>query len=484
MMRGADKLRSASSWLWRPTLSRRIAIAMVLSVVAIQAQALLQIRLFSNPEFRLTGTRWLAEATNRAVTAALAVPAEQRTAVLRKISEDSQLRLTWRPTLPMLEPDDGATPHAARLAATLREVLSDKAQAIHINATSVNYRFGPSAVHVTITPEGVLSRLGDQPVRADEPDVLIPAGTRIWVQTGDGSWVGVEPVGFRDGAFSTPLPYTPLLAAGIIIALVSTLLARRLMAPLDRLVAAAERIGTAREPVKVDTAGLHEFAAVARAFEDMQSRLLRFVDDRTRMLAAISHDLRTSLTRLRLAAESCQGDAERAALWSEIDEMQSMVESTLTFASGEARLAPHQPTDIAALLISLVDEASDAGRPSTYAGPDHIEAMGQPIALKRAFWNVIDNALKYGKCARVSVGIVTGAVTVRISDDGPGIPELRQEEAFAPFRRLDPARSHEIPGVGLGLTITRDVVQGHGGSIDLSNGPHGGLTVTMMLPRR
>lgn len=120
----------------------------------------------------------------------------------------------------------------------------------------------------------------------------------------------VAPVGFEDSAFGLSLPYAPLLAGGIIIAAVSTLLARRLVAPLDRLVVAAERIGTAREPVRVDPAGLHEFSAVARAFEDMQQRLLRFVEDRTRMLAAISHDLRSSLTRLRLAAEQCQGSEE------------------------------------------------------------------------------------------------------------------------------------------------------------------------------
>lgn len=471
-------------WLGRPSLGRRIAVAMVLSLVAVQAQAFLQIWLFSKPEIRMTGTRWLAEIAQEAANAAFAAPANQRRELLRKKSEGTTVKLGWSPTLPWLASDEGDDPITARLTATLRDTIADKAKALYVSAETLNFRLPTNRVRVVIAPEEVKTRMAALPIRQGDPEVLIPAGVRIAVQGQDGTWVTVEPIGFDDSAFGSSLPYVPLLAGGIIIAAASTLLARRLVAPLDRLVVAAERIGTAREPVRVDPVGLHEFSAVAQAFEDMQQRLLRFVEDRTRMLAAISHDLRSSLTRLRLAAEQCQGDNEREALTSEIQDMQSMVESTLAFASGEARMAPTQPTDVAALLISLVDEAVDAGRTCDYQGPNHVEAMAHPVSLKRAFWNVIDNAIKYGRGARVSLAAGATSLTIRIEDDGPGIPDASREDVFAPFRRLDPARAHQTPGTGLGLTIARDVIQSHGGTIALCNRASGGLRATIELPLR
>jgi signal transduction histidine kinase len=472
------------AWLWRPTLSRRIALAMALSLLAIQAQAFLQIRLLSNPEFRMVGTRWLAEATQSAARAAFSVPQEQRKELLQSRTAGSSLRFDWSATRQPADSDDSGSLLAARLAATLRDVLGDAARVIHIQAATVALRFPLNTVRVTASPDDIKGPLDRAPVRLGEPDVLIPAGMRISVQGQDGTWVMVEPIGFNDNAVGAGLPYLPLLAGGLIIVLFSMLTARRIVAPLDRLVIAAEQIGTAREPVRVETAGLHEFASVARAFEDMQHKLLRFVEDRTRILAAISHDLRSSLTRLRLAAEQCAGEDERMGLSIEIDDMQSMVESTLAFASGEAQLVPNRPTDIAAMLISMIDEATDAGKPCTYRGPDHIETMGHPVSLKRAFWNVIDNALKYGMTARVTLDFDDTAVTVMVDDDGPGIPEASRKDVFAPFRRLDPARGQQTPGVGLGLTIVHDVIQSHGGTISLAVRQGGGLRVTIQLPRR
>ena len=478
-----EATKQSGVWFARPSLNRRIAAAMVLSLVAIQGQAVVQIRLLSDPEIRMTGTRWLAEATRDVVRDVFAVPPERRVVLVAGKSAATSLYISWGAALPWPDPDESETPLAARLAATLRDVLVDQVKAVRVSASTVRPHFAES-VRVTVEPAAVKERLGREPVRSDEPDVLIPAGVRIAVQGLDGSWVGVQPVGFNYGVFGGTLPYGPLLAGGLIIAFVSTWLARRMVAPLNRLVVAAERIGTAREPVRVETEGLHEFAAVARAFEDMQQRLLKFVEDRTRILAAISHDLRSSLTRLRLLSEPGTEGLDHAALSAEIDDMQSMVESTLTFASGEAQLAPNRPTDIAALLISLVDEASDAGKACTYQGADHIETMGHPVSLKRALWNVIDNALKYGGSADVGLGVAPSWITITVDDGGPGIAEESREDVFAPFRRLDPARGQMTPGVGLGLTIARDVVQSHGGTIVLADSPANGLRVMMTLPRR
>lgn len=465
-------------------LSQRIALAMFLSLLAIQAQAFLQIYLLAKPEFRLTGTRWLAETTASTVRDVLATPIRDRSEMLRQKSLDTGIKMAWSPIRPADKSDDSSSALTQRLKATLRARLGSDAKAIQVAISELSYRFPINHLRVVIDPVQAEASLGEMPVRDGEPDILMPAGVHVSVETRDGTWVSIEPVGFSDGAFGGSLPIAPLAAGGLIIAIASTWMARRMVAPLDRLVTAAERIGTAREPVRVDTEGLHEFAAVARAFEEMQQRLLKFVDDRTQMLAAISHDLRSSLTRLRLAAEPYHQDDNKSALAAEIDDMESMVDSTLAFATGEAQLIPNQPTDVAALLISLVDEATDAERACSYSGPDHVETMAHPVSLKRAFRNIIDNSIKYGKVARISLTASGASIQIAIADDGPGIPEASMEDVFTPFKRLDPARGHQTPGTGLGLTIARDVIQSHGGTIELANRIEGGLNVMITLPRR
>jgi len=479
----ADALQSMCRWFGNASLSQRIAVAMILSLVAIQAQAFLQIMWLSKPELRMTGTRALAELVGEIARGAFALPPDQRQPWLDVQSRERGVTLSTSRVLETTEPNERDSPLARRFTATLVDALGSDAKDVHIVASGIKYRFPTNLVGIALAPNGLEKHLNYEPIRHGEPDALIPATLRVWVQGRDGSWVGVAPFGFDDGAFGTSLPYAPLLAGGLIIALASAFTARRMVAPLERLVVAAERIGVAREPVRVDTEGLHEFGAVARAFDDMQQRLLKFVDDRTQMLAAISHDLRSALTRMRLASERISEEDVRTPVLAEIEDMQSMIDSTLAFASGEARLAPSQPTDIAALLISIVDEASDAGAPCVYVGPDHIETKGHPASLKRAFRNVIDNALKYGKSARVLMDVDLASIKIRVSDAGPGIPADKVEDVFTPFRRLDPARSHTTPGVGLGLTIARDVVQSHGGTIALQNGPNGGLNVHIHLPR-
>ena len=473
--------RWPSFWWCRPTLSRRIAIAMVLSLVAVQSQAFLQIRFLSEPEVRLVGTRWLAHTIADAAVEAFALPPERRGSWAAGRADSDLIRWRWSPTLDTDEPDDSSTPLSARLSATLRQQLGGAAQAIRIGASTISYRFPTRPFRVTIVPQAAAASFGTDPIGHAEPDVLMLAGVRVHVQGRDGSWLSVEPVGTTDAAFGSSLPYVPLLFGGLIIALVSTLTARRMMAPLDRLVSAADSIGTTRGFVPVSAAGLNEFAAVARSFENMQRRLLLFVEERTQMLAAISHDLRSSLTRLRLLIEDHSGGTEQAQIMAEIDDMQEMLESTLAFATGEAQLAPSQQTDAAALLISLVDETSDAGDACVYSGPDHAETRAHPVSLKRALRNIIDNAIKYGGTARVRLDAGEAELRIVVEDDGPGIPPERAEEAFAPFRRLDAARTG--PGAGLGLTIARDVVLSHGGTIALGRAPSGGLAVTVTLAR-
>lgn len=265
----------------------------------------------------------------------------------------------------------------------------------------------------------------------------------------------------------------------LLVAVLSVRTARSFLRPLTELAQAAERLGREREPTPIEGMTIPEYAAIAGKFNEMQMRLKRFVDDRTHQLAAISHDLRTPLTRMRLALEYVD-EARRGPLLAEISQMETMISGSLAFAGEDARLEPHQRVDLAALLISLCDEACDRGDEAAYIGPDHAELPCQPIAMRRAFANLIDNGCRYGARVRVTLAAAAAGLRIDIDDDGPGIaPELR-ERAFAPFQRLDNARA--APGSGLGLSIARSVIRGHGGDVVLGDADGGGLRARIELP--
>jgi signal transduction histidine kinase len=273
-----------------------------------------------------------------------------------------------------------------------------------------------------------------------------------------------------------------LIGAVILVSALSALTATRSLRPLNRLVAAAEKLGRTRETTPIDAAGLNEFGIIANALNDMQSRIKQFLDERTQMLAAISHDSRTSLTRLRLEAEELTESETKARLILDISEMERMISATLTFAGDQLKSEPQQRVDLAALLISLCDSFSDYGQPADYNGPNHAYHFCQPVAMKRAFDNLIGNAIKYGSRASVTLTLENGALIVSITDVGPGIPPDKVELAFRPFGRIETSRSRETGGVGLGMPIARDIIRAHGGEISLQNRPEGGLEVLVGLP--
>jgi signal transduction histidine kinase len=207
------------------------------------------------------------------------------------------------------------------------------------------------------------------------------------------------------------------------------------------------------------------------------------LDERTHMLAALSHDLRTSLTGLLLDAEDMTGGDSKDRLIAGLEEMDRVISATLAFAGDDLKGEPAQMIDLAALLISLCDSFSDRNCSASYSGPDHLLAMCQPVAIKRALTNLIDNAVKYGGCARVQLGLGAEGAAITIADDGPGIPADKADLALKPFGRLDYARNRESGGVGLGLTIARDIVQSHGGEVRLGVPSQGkGFEVLLSLP--
>jgi signal transduction histidine kinase len=215
----------------------------------------------------------------------------------------------------------------------------------------------------------------------------------------------------------------------------------------------------------------------------MQARLRNLIENRTRMLAAISHDLRTPLTLLRLRTENVENATEREKMLATIAEMDAMVATTLAFARDEAITETRRPTDVAALVQSIVDDMADTGLPVKMESAHPVVYDCRPAALKRAIRNLIDNAVKYGKNANVAIKTTIKSIEIIIDDEGPGIPEQELSRVFEPFYRVEKSRNPETGGVGMGLAIALSAVQAHGGELILSNRPAGGLRASIVLAR-
>ncbi|WP_227306992.1 ATP-binding protein [Acidisoma cellulosilyticum] len=264
---------------------------------------------------------------------------------------------------------------------------------------------------------------------------------------------------------------------------------RRLTAPVRTLAAAAEALGRDVNAPPLPEDGPSETAAAAKAFNTMAGRIRRFVDDRTLLLTAIGHDLRTPITRMRLRAEFMEDDEQRGKMLQDLDEMEAMVSATIAFGRIASPNEPVSPIDLAELLRTVLDEAGDAAPDIAdqlrYEGPGHLTARVRPQAFKRALTNIIGNAVKYGGSAYVK--LIPPAREVRhlkieVLDKGPGIPPEHMERVMQPFQRLETSRNRETGGVGLGLPIARDITRAHGGDLTLANRPEGGARITLTLP--
>jgi signal transduction histidine kinase len=257
---------------------------------------------------------------------------------------------------------------------------------------------------------------------------------------------------------------------------------RRITRPLQALAAAADGLGRGEQLAPLALSGPDEVRRTTGAFNAMDARIRRFVGDRTRMLAAISHDLRTPITTLRLRAEFIEDGENRTKILETLDEMQRMTEAALAFAREEATPEKTRRVDLAALIQSLCDDLAELGRDVAFEGPGRTPYAGRPAGLKRALRNMIENAGTYGRRARVSLATTAEGLDIIIDDDGPGIPEQDRERVFEPFVRLEESRSPETGGIGLGMAIARSIVRGHGGDITLDNRAGGGLGTVIHLP--
>ena len=316
-----------------------------------------------------------------------------------------------------------------------------------------------------------------QEIRGFQPFV------RASIKVGDNYWLNarmdldLSEVNQRTQSFFLLTAVITLLITGLAIWAV-----RRATMPVSLFATAAERLGIGLDAESLPESGTGEVRRAARAFNTMQARLKRFIQDRTEMLAAISHDLRTPITRMRLRAEFVEGDEHRERMLADLDEMESMISSTLTFARDDAAKEPATRTDIAATVRDIVEDQIATGMKVTYEGPDSLERSVRPMGLKRAFNNLVENAVKYGDYAQVSLRVSESQITLIIDDNGPGIPDGAKEKVFAPFFRLESSRSRDTGGTGLGMTSARNAVRSMGGDIELLDLDGGGLRVRVSLP--
>lgn len=280
---------------------------------------------------------------------------------------------------------------------------------------------------------------------------------------------------------TTNLLFYWVVGLTVVLVPIALLFLRQQVKPMLRLAEAAENFGRGVEDPTYKPSGATEVRRAGMAFVQMRERIRRHIEQRTAMLAAVSHDLRTPLTRLKLELAMLGDTPEAADMRGDVDEMSRMLDAYLSFAQGQGAEEP-VVLDLVELLNEVVAEGRRRGLTIAHETDQAQPAPIRRDSLKRCLTNLIDNAARYGRRVEIATRRVDAAVEILIDDDGPGIPEDKREEAFRPFVRLDPARDPNRSGVGLGLAIARDIARGHGGDLTLETAPIGGLRARLRLP--
>ena len=262
---------------------------------------------------------------------------------------------------------------------------------------------------------------------------------------------------------------------------IAYLFARRLTAPISAFAAAAERLGRDPNAPPLEVSGSSEIGVAARAFNEMQERLRRYVQDRTTTIGAVAHDLRTPLTRLRFHIESAPPELRRK-MAADIADMEAMVAATMAFVREASQEGERSKLELSSLLDRVVEDFAELGKDVRLKDAQRVVIDGDGLALRRMFANLIDNAVKFGDCAHAELRRDESAVFIDIEDRGPGLADKDLEGMFDPFRRAEPSRSRDTGGIGLGLTVARSIARAHGGDIILVNRDEGGLRARVSLP--
>jgi signal transduction histidine kinase len=274
-----------------------------------------------------------------------------------------------------------------------------------------------------------------------------------------------------------------LLFAVLSVTLLGLWAARALTAPLWSFARAAESFSLNGAAAPLPERGPEEIRAVAKALNRMRERITTLIDDRTKMLAAISHDLRTPITRMRLRSEFIDDDVHRSHMLGDLDQMRSMLESVLSFLRNDHKLESTTLVDIATTLQLVADQFTDMGHKVAYQGPEHALATLRPNDLHRSITNLVENAVKFGAETTIGLFVSPETMTIEVEDDGPGISDARKDAMLEPFVRGDDARNmDQAAGFGLGLSIARAIVLAHGGELSLNDRQPHGLIVRIELP--
>lgn len=315
----------------------------------------------------------------------------------------------------------------------------------------------------------------------DDPGFSSPR-LHVSVALLDGSWLNMSVLLPPRPPFWSGRALVSLAVTLVLVVLVVVWAVRRMTRPLAIVAAAADRLGRDVNAPPLPIRGANEVRRAASAFNRMQERIRSLVETRTRMLAAISHDLRTPITRLRLRAEFIEDDEVRAKTMADLAEMEDMVSSVLAFAREDAQTEERETVDLAALVQSVCDNLSDTGNDCEFTETDSMPFKCRQLSLRRAVTNLANNAIAYGERARLSLLEEPGHIVIRVDDDGPGVPEEQLARIFEPFVRLEDSRNRQTGGTGLGLCIVQSVAEAHGGKVRLSNRPEGGLRAELVLP--
>lgn len=382
----------------------------------------------------------------------------------------------------------------------IRELDSDRGARAALFRAMLGRFLGDRRPAAVVVRQEQTSRL---PMAQTKPGSMGPGMHAPWMAPGAAMHFGSQPgfsfvaqVHLNDGALVTfdsrqpaqtaSWPYRLLLSLAVLLAAViavSLVAVRWATRPLKALADAADELDRNIDRAPMPERGPLEVARAARAFNTMQESLAGYIRERTATLAAMSHDLKTPVNRLRLRAELLDDSEVKKKISQDLQEMESMVYATLEFMRGAESGEKAQPVDVTALLESLAADAQETGGKVAIEGAASRPYVGRPQALKRCLRNLIENALKYGNSAIMLVEDAPERLTIRIRDRGPGIPEQELERVFEPFYRLEGSRSRDTGGTGLGLSIARNIAQLHGGALSLRNLEWGGLEAVLTLPR-
>ncbi|ART82249.1 two-component sensor histidine kinase [Oceanisphaera profunda] len=449
---------------WLSSLSGQVIMVALLILVIIQLVGIQIYRMDREETLGLVNSRFTLQRVVSATRLLNQSPESLHPEILRASrSETLRLRLAAQASTP-----EERNPHFERIVRSKLEYPESLTIQISAERSSVSAQWQPH---------------NQQPRGQHHPRRHADIRLQGSIELEDGRWLDFTSL--RDNeipGWSVKAVLSFVLLAGLLAGLMIWLL-QRTTRPLKQLAQQAERLGRGDKPEPISESGPREIRDTLTAFNRMQDRLDRFVSDRTRMLAAISHDLRTPITTLQLRCEFLAEGEDKQKIQQSLIIMEQMLKATLQFAQEDGLAEPIRNLDLPSLLQSLCDDLQDNGFDVSLVAQTAVIYRGRPTALRRALQNLLDNGVKYGGKVEAELDVTPTQVQIRIRDFGPGIPIELQEEVFKPFTRLDSARNMEDGSIGLGLAIARTLIHQHGGQLLLSNHPQGGLLAQIFLPR-